>query len=99
MDKLFFLAQSKAASTILLQPFLVVFLIAIAESSDRLNSIPAYSPSVASLKHIKSNFLSGDNLSYVLIGLTFAYSSNFCLVETATLLGASGEGIVVVGHL
>ncbi len=61
LDKLFFLAQSKAASTILLQPFLVVFLIAIAASSDRLNSIPAYSPSVASLKHIKSNFLSGDN--------------------------------------
>jgi len=41
LDKLFFLAQSKAASTMLLQPFLVVFLIAIAESSDRLNSIPA----------------------------------------------------------
>jgi len=39
--KLFFLAQSKAASTILLQPFFVVFLIAIAESSDILNSIPA----------------------------------------------------------
>src|SRR5919108_1478120 len=29
----------------------------------------------------------------------FAYSSNFCLMLTATLRGASGRGIVVVGPL
>ena len=55
-----------------LHPLRVIFLIAIAESSDVSNSIPAYNPSVASLKQTKSSFLSGDNLSYVLIGLTFA---------------------------
>ena len=71
----------------------------MAASSDILNSIPAYNPSVASLKHTKSSFVFGDSLSYVLMGLTFAYSSNFCRVETATLLGASGDGMVVVGPL
>jgi hypothetical protein len=34
-----------------------------------------------------------------LIGLTLAYNSNFCLILTATLRGAFGLGIVVVGPL
>src|ERR671922_2834307 len=90
-------AISKPFFTIRSQPFFVILRIAIAESSLVLNSMPAYSPSVASLTQIKCICLSA--LLYVLIGLTLAYNSNFCLILTATLRGAFGLGIVVVGPL
>src|ERR671932_361584 len=83
--------------TTLSQPFLVILRIAIAESSVILNSIPAYKPSVASRIQMKFNCFSV--FLYVLIGRTLAYNSNFCLILTATLRGAFGFGIVVVGPL
>src|SRR5919202_3372727 len=83
--------------TTLSQPFLVILRIAIAESSVILNSIPAYKPSVASRIQMKFNCFSV--FLYVLIGLTLAYNPNFCLMLTATLRGAFGFGIVVVGPL
>lgn len=75
----------------------MIFLIAIAESSLVLNSIPAYNPSVASRTQTKSSLIGA--FPIVLMGLTFANSSNFCLMLTATLLGADGRGNVVVGPL
>ena len=78
-------------------PFPVVFLTAIAESSLVLNSIPVYKPSVASLTQTKSNC--NFEVLYVFMGLILAYNSNFCLMVTATLLGAFGFGTVVVGPL
>src|ERR671932_506500 len=83
--------------TTLSQPFLVILRIAIAESSVILNSIPAYNPSVASRTQMKFNCFSV--FLYVLIGRTLAYNSNFCLILTATLRGAFGFGMVVVGPL
>src|SRR5919198_4431563 len=95
--KSFSAATSNPFLAILRHPFLVTFRIAMAESSLVLNSIPAYRPSVASLTQIKFNRLSV--LLYVIIGLILAYNWNFCLILTATLFGAFGTGIVVVGPL
>ncbi|CAI8175528.1 MAG: Uncharacterised protein [Candidatus Nitrosopelagicus brevis] len=95
----YFFAQSSAESINLEHPFLEIFLIAIAVSSLSCVSTPVYKPSVASLKHTKSTSLFGVNLLKVLTGLIFANNSNFCLNVTATLLGAPGFGIVVVGPL
>ncbi len=92
-------AQSRAESINLAHPFLEIFLIAIAVSSLSCVSTPVYNPSVASLKHTKFTFLFGVNLLKVLTGLIFENNSNFCLKVTATLLGAPGTGIVVVGPL
>ena len=96
---LYFLAHSIDAETNLLHPLRVIWRIAIAASSDIWTSIPEYNPSVASLKQTKSRFISGVKRWNVLTGLILEYNSNFCLNVTATLLGALGFGIVVVGPL
>src|SRR5438093_2189223 len=95
--KALFLATSNPFLATRSQPFLVVLRIAIAELSLVLNSMPAYSPSVASRTHTKSSCFSA--FLYVLIGLMLAYSSNFWRMLTATLRGAFGTGTVVVGPL
>ena len=89
------LAVLKPAVTIRSQPFLVVFLMAIAESSLILNSMPAYSPSVAShTNKVKLSFLILVRLNRPNIGVKLEFLSDaYCDA------GAFGTGRVVVGPL
>ena len=90
------LAVLKPAVTIRSQPFLVVFLMAIAESSLILNSMPAYSPSVAwHTNKVKLSFLILVRLNRPNIGVKLEFLSDaYC--DAARALGT---GRVVVGPL